>query len=162
MDGLNLDTNRLRAVKDRCSRRARKVHDPVGFPGYTKFKLWKYSQLGITDRSSHGKQLGDQRLDRRGNHELKNLSYHAWRIASKSTTGPNPIKSFYQASKARTSSVRHGRPNTQRQILKALWQIWLCRRPFDPGKFFPTDNAPNREAEQRPRRQAGGTSEPAK
>src|SRR5206468_6088791 len=39
--------------------------------------------------------LGYQRLDRRGNHELKNLSYHAWRTACKSTTGPNAIKAFY-------------------------------------------------------------------
>src|SRR5437868_13830090 len=42
-----------------------------------KQKLWKYSQLGITDRSSDNKPLGYQRLDRRGNRELKNLSYHA-------------------------------------------------------------------------------------
>ena len=118
----------------------------------TKFKLFKYSQLGITDRSSDGKQLGYQRLDRRGNHELKNLSYHAWRTACKSTTGPNAIKSFYQASKQRTGSVRHGRLNTQRKILEAMWQIWLRRRPFDPNRFFPIANAPNPEAEQRPRR----------
>jgi transposase len=102
----------------------------------TKFKLWKYSQLGITDRSSDGKPLGYQRLDRRGNRELKNLSYHAWRTACKSTTGPNPIKSFYQASKGRTT-VRHARLNTQRKILEAMWQIWLRRRPFDPNRFFP-------------------------
>src|SRR5438045_5083868 len=38
---------------------------------HTKHQLWKYSQLGITDRTSDGKPLGYQRLDRRGNHELK-------------------------------------------------------------------------------------------
>jgi transposase len=102
----------------------------------SKFKLFKYSQLGITDRSSDNKPLGYQRLDRRGNSELKNLSYHAWRTACKSTTGPNAIKSFYQASKQRTT-VRHARLNTQRKILEAMWQIWLRRRPFDPNKFFP-------------------------
>jgi len=111
------------------------IEQPERFP--TKFKLWKYSQLGITDRSSDGKPLGYQRLDRRGNRELKNLSYHAWRTACKSTTGPNAIKSFYQASKVRTGSVRHARLNTQRKILEALWQIWLRRRPFDPNRFFP-------------------------
>jgi len=36
-----------------------------------KHKLWKYSQLSITDRSSDNKPLGYQRLDRRGNQELK-------------------------------------------------------------------------------------------
>src|SRR5205807_1377403 len=50
----------------------------------TKFKLFKYSRLSITDRSSDGTPLGYQRLDRAGNGELKTLSYHAW----KSTTGP--------------------------------------------------------------------------
>jgi transposase len=119
----------------------------------TKFKLFKYSCLSITDRSSDGAPLGYQRLDRSGNRELKNLSYHAWRTACKSTTGPNPIKSFYQASKQRTGSVRHARLNTQRKILEALWQIWLRRRPFDPTRFFPmTTNAPAKEAEQRSRR----------
>lgn len=110
------------------------IEMPERFP--TKYKLFKYSQLGITDRTSDNKPLGYQRLDRRGNRELKNLSYHAWRTACKSTTGPNAIKSFYQASKERTT-VRHARLNTQRKILEAMWQIWLRRRPFDPNKFFP-------------------------
>jgi len=78
------------------------IEEPSRFP--TKFKLWKYAQLGITDSSSDGKPLGYRRLDRRGNNELKNLSYHAWRTACKSTTGPNAIKSFYQASKQRTGT----------------------------------------------------------
>ena len=62
------------------------IEEPGRFP--TKFKLWKYAQLGITDRTSDGKPLGYQRLDRRGNHELKNLSYHAWRTACKSHHRP--------------------------------------------------------------------------
>jgi transposase len=102
----------------------------------TKYKLFKYSGLGITDRTSDNKPLGYQRLDRRGNRELKNLSYHAWRTACKSTTGPNAIKSFYEASKGRTS-VRHARLNTQRKILEAMWLLWRRRQPFDPNKFFP-------------------------
>jgi transposase len=118
----------------------------------TKFKLWKYSQLSITDRSSDGKPLGYQRLDRRGNRELKNLSYHAWRTACKSTTGPNAIKSFYQASKQRTGSVRHARLNTQRKILEAMWQMWKRHQPFDPNKFFPTTTkAPDKEVLSRSR-----------
>jgi transposase len=100
-----------------------------------RHQLWKYSQLGITDRSSDNKPLGYQRLDRRGNHELKNLSYHAWRTACKSTTGQNAIKSFYQASRLRTGSVRHARLNTQRKILETMWMMWLRKRPFDPDKF---------------------------
>src|ERR1700745_309720 len=83
------------------------IEEPGRFA--TKHQLWKYSQLAITDRTSDNKPLGYQRLDRRGNRELKNLSYHAWRTACKSTTGPNAIKSFYQASRERTHDVRHAR-----------------------------------------------------
>jgi transposase len=119
------------------------IEEPSRFP--TKFKLWKYAQLGITDRTSDNKPLGYKRLDRRGNNELKNLSYHAWRTACKSTTGPNVIKEFYQASRLRTGSVRHGRLNTQRKILEALWLIWLRRRPFDPNKFNPKPTAPGEQ-----------------
>jgi transposase len=111
-----------------------------------KHQLWKYSQLGITDRSSDNKPLGYQRLDRRGNRELKNLSYHAWRTACKSTTGTNAIKSFYQQSRLRTGSVRHARLNTQRKILETMWTMWLRQKPFDPARFAPTEPAPGVEA----------------
>lgn len=117
------------------------IEEPGRFP--TKFKLWKYAQLGITDRTSDGKPLGYKRLDRRGNHELKNLSYHAWRTACKSTTGPNAVKAFYQQSRLRTGSVRHARLNTQRKILEAMWLIWLRRRSFDPEKFNPQQTTPS-------------------
>ena len=76
--------------------------------------------LGITDRTSDGKPLGYQRLDRRGNHQLKNLTYHAWRTACKSTTGPNPIKSFYQQSRlARPCpprAVEHAAQNSRNNV----------------------------------------------
>ena len=107
-----------------------------------RHQLWKYSQLGITDRSSDNKPLGYQRLDRRGNHELKNLSYHAWRTACKSTTGPNVIKDFYQASRLRSGSVRHARLNTQRKILETMWMVWLRKRPFAPERFAKKETAP--------------------
>jgi len=81
-------------------------------------------ELGITDRTSDNKPLGYQRLDRRGNRELKNLSYHAWRTAC-----------FYQQSRQRTGSVRHARLNTQRKILETMWLIWLRRQAFDPKRF---------------------------
>src|SRR5438128_2322280 len=125
------------------------IERPERFP--TKFKLFKYSRLSITDRSSDGKPLGYQRLDRSCHRELKKHSYHAWRTACKSTTGPNAIKSFYHASKERTHDVRHARLNTQRKILEAMWQIWLRHRPFDPNKFFPqTANASTKEVKATP------------
>ena len=39
------------------------IEEPSRFA--SKFKLWKYSQLGITDRSSDNKPLGYQRLDQK-------------------------------------------------------------------------------------------------
>ncbi|PYL92569.1 MAG: hypothetical protein DMF14_03345 [Verrucomicrobia bacterium] len=119
------------------------IEEPGRFS--TKHQLWKYSQLGITDRTSDGKPLGYQRLDRRGNRELKNLSYHAWRTACKSTTGPNAIKSFYQQSRQRTGSVRHARLNTQRKILETMWMMWLRQKPFDPVRFARIEVTPGVE-----------------
>jgi transposase len=116
------------------------IEEPARFAN--KHKLWKYSQLGITDRTSDHKPLGYQRLDRRGNRELKNLSYHAWRTACKSTTGLNAIKAFHQQSRLRTGSVRHARLNTQRKILETMWMMWLRRQPFDPHRFAQTPIAP--------------------
>ena len=116
------------------------IEEPARFAN--KHKLWKYSQLSITDRTSDHKPLGYQRLDRRGNAELKNLSYHAWRTACKSTTGPNAIKAFYQQSRLRTGSVRHARLNTQRKILETMWMMWLRRQPFDPQRFAQLQIAP--------------------
>lgn len=111
------------------------IEDPARFR--ERSKLWRYCALGITDRSSDNKPLSYQRIDRRGNNELKNLSYHAWRTACKSTTGDNTVKTFYQASLQRTGSVRHARLNTQRKILETLWRMWLRNSPFDPKKFLP-------------------------
>jgi transposase len=117
-----------------------------------RHQLWKYSQLGITDRTSDNKPLGYQRLDRRGNHELKNLSYHAWRTACKSTTRPNAIQSFYQQSRSRTGSVRHAGLNTQRKILETMWMIWLRHQSFDPERFAGKQIAAGEQGTVKPRR----------
>jgi transposase len=109
-------------------------------------QLRRYCRLAVTGRSSDGTPLGYERLDRAGHGELKNLSYHAWRTACKSTTGDNAVKRCYQASRARTGDVRHARLNTQRKILETMWRMWLRRRPFDPEKFFPDAQAKGNEA----------------
>jgi transposase len=112
------------------------IEDPSRFA--TRQKLIKYARLAITDRSSDGKPLGYQRLERRGHRELKTLSYHAWRTACRSTTADNAVQRLYRASLARTHDVRHARLNTQRKILETLWRIWQRREPFDPKRFFPS------------------------
>ena len=48
------------------------VQNPWRFA--TKEKLWSYGKLGLTDRSSDGKQLSGPRLDHNGNGVLKDLS----------------------------------------------------------------------------------------
>ena len=122
------------------------IEDPARFA--TRQKLIKYARLAITGSSSDGKPLGYERLERRGHRELKTLSYHAWRTACRSTTRENAVQGSYRASLARTHDVRHARLNTQRKILETLWLIWLRRRPFEPTKFFPTTDAPAKEAGQ--------------
>lgn len=111
------------------------IEDPARFA--TRQKLIKYARLSITDRSSDGKPLGYQRLERRGHRELKTLSYHAWRTACRSTTRENPVQRFYRASLERIHDVRHARLNTQRKILAAMWRMWLKHEPFKPERFFP-------------------------
>jgi transposase len=130
------------------------IEEPARFA--TRQRLIKYACLSITDRTSDGKPLGYQRLDRRGNRELKTLSYHAWRTACKSTTGDNPIQRFYRASLERTHDVPHARLNTQRKILEAMWLLWLRREHFDPQRFFTTTDPPAKAPGQSTHASTGG------
>lgn len=86
-----------------------------------KSRLWKYCRLSITDRSSDGKPLGFQRIDRSGVSELKALSYRAFLAAIKSD---NEVKNFYLDSLKRTYDRKHARLNTQRKILAVMYSIW--------------------------------------
>ena len=122
------------------------IEDPTRFA--TRQKLIKYARLAITERSSDGKPLGYQRLERRGHRELKTLSYHAWRTACRSTTSDNPVQRFYRQSLERTHDVRHARLNTQRKILPALWRIWLRGESFRAERFFPATD-PDAKADGR-------------
>jgi transposase len=116
------------------------IEDPSRFTH--RGQLIKYARLAITQQSSDGKPLGYQRLDRSGHRELKTLSYHAWRTATKSTTRSNAVQSYYRASQERTHDTRHARLNTQRKILEALWQIWRRRESYQGEKFFPATDPP--------------------
>lgn len=86
-----------------------------------KSRLWKYCRLSITNRSSDGKPLGFQRIDRSGVSELKALSYRAFLAAIKSD---NEVKNFYLNSLNRTYDRKHARLNTQRKILLVMYSIW--------------------------------------
>ncbi len=97
-----------------------------------KNRLWKYCRLSITDRSSDGKPLGFQRIDRAGVGELKALSYRAFMTAMKSD---NEVKRFYLSSLKRTHSRKHARLNTQRKILSVMYSIWKKGAAYRP-EFF--------------------------
>lgn len=98
-------------------------------------QLWKYCRLSITDRSSDGKPLGYQRIDRAGIGELKALSYRAFVAAMK---GENEVKRFYHQSLQRTYNRKHARLNTQRKILATLYVIWKKGVTYRPELFSPS------------------------
>jgi len=100
-----------------------------------KNQLWKYCRLSVTDRSSDGKPLGYQRIDRAGNGELKALSYRAFVAAMKSD---NEVKRFYQQSLQRTLNRKHARLNTQRKILATMYNIWRKGVAYRPELFSPS------------------------
>jgi len=103
-----------------------------------KRKLWRYCRLGVTDRSSDGKQLGYKRLDRSGVSELKSTSYQAWLCAMK---GDNEIKRFYLQSLRRTLSRVHARLNTQRKIIAVMYGMWKTGQAYRPELFLDSPQA---------------------
>lgn len=100
----------------------------------TKSRLWRYSRLSITDRSSDGKPLGYKRLERSGVGDLKSLSYRAWETAT-AVSRDNEIKAFFLRSLQQTGNRTHARLNTQRKILEVLWIIWKRKEAYDKAKF---------------------------
>lgn len=101
-----------------------------------KQQVWRYCQLGITDRSSDNKPLGFKHLDKSGNSELKSMSYNAWK-GSLITKELNAISGFFMASMDRTHSRVKARLNTQRKILTVLWTMWKNEEEYHPELILP-------------------------
>lgn len=99
-------------------------------------KLWRYCRMGVTDRSSDGKQLGYKRLDRSGISEIKALTYQAWMSTLKSD---NEVKRYYLKSLHRTHSRVHARLNTQRKIIAVMYGIWKKGEAYNPQLFLGSD-----------------------
>lgn len=118
------------------------IQEPTRFA--TPQQLWRYCRLGIRDRSSDGKPLGYQRLDRCGHGVLKALSYRAWLVAVKQKRGA--VYEFHTASLARTGDPVHARLNTQRKLLHTLLVLWRSQREFDPGRFLGAAAQPTAKA----------------
>jgi transposase len=108
------------------------IQEPTRFD--TPQQLFRYCRLGIRERSSDGKPLGYQQLDRSGHGVLKAVSYRAWLTATKRKTGA--VYEFYLASLQRTGDEVHARLNTQRKILATLLALWKTQREFDPKTFL--------------------------
>lgn len=114
------------------------IQEPARFA--TAQQLYRYCRLGIRDRSSDGKPLGYQQLDRCGHGVLKAISYRAWLAAMKRQSGA--VHEFYQQSLARTGRELSARLNTQRKVLGTLWVLWQEAKEFDPKRFLGTEPQP--------------------
>jgi transposase len=108
------------------------IQEPSRFE--TPQQLFRYCRLGIRDRSSDGKPLGFQQLDRCGHGVLKAISYRAWLAAMRQRSGT--VHKFYAASLQRTNDETHARLNTQRKILHTMLVLWQSGQEFDPKRFL--------------------------
>lgn len=109
------------------------VQTPHRFP--TISRLWRWMGLAVTDRSSNGKPLGYQRLERAGHGELKAISYRGWKAGALQCTQPNEVSRFYQRSLQRSNTKLAARLNTQRKIIKVMWTLWRKQLRYDPQAF---------------------------
>lgn len=100
-----------------------------------KSHLWRYCQLGVSDRTSDGKPLGYKRLDKAGNSELKAMSYRAF-LAAMRIRSDNEVRRFFSASMRITRNATSARLNTQRKILSVLHGIWRKEAQYDPKLFL--------------------------
>lgn len=89
----------------------------------SKRKLWRYARLGITSRSSDGKAIGWQRLDRAGCGRLKAMSHAAF-LGAMARRDDNLFQRTYRSILERTHNAIHARLTTQRKILAVLRAMW--------------------------------------
>jgi hypothetical protein len=103
-----------------------------------KSPLYRYSQLGVTDRTSDNKPLGYKRLDKNGNSELKAMSYRAF-LAAMRIRRQNEVRTFYENSYRVTRDATRARLNTQRKIISVMHGIWRKGVEYNPERFLGSD-----------------------
>src|SRR5258706_225912 len=104
------------------------IHTPQRFS--SKRKLWKYSRLSVSHRSSNGKPLRRPKLDySSGCGRLKDLSRKAFEAALRRRQD-NGFKRTYQRALETTHDKTHARLTVQRKIISTLRAIWLTRTPY--------------------------------
>jgi len=112
-----------------------------------KSALWRYCQLGVSDRTSDGKPLGYKHLDKAGNSELKAMSYRAFLAALRSRC-ENEVRQFFEKSLSRTHSSTNARLNTQRKIISVLHGIWRKEAEYDAKLFLGSEQTALTEQRQ--------------
>jgi len=131
---------------------------PIGamiFDGYIqtphrftrKSGLWRYCQLGVSDRTSDGKPLGYKRLDKAGNSELKAMSYRAF-LAAMRIRRDNEVRRFFERSLDTTRNSTNARLNTQRKIISVLHGIWRKEAEYNPKLFLGSEQTTLTEQRQ--------------
>src|SRR5207237_1929703 len=103
------------------------IHTPSRFS--SKRKLWKYSRLSVSHRSSNGKPLRRPRLDRSGCGRLKDVSRKAFDVAIRSRQD-NGFKRTYLRALETTHDKTHERLTVQRKIVSTLRAMWITRKPY--------------------------------
>ncbi len=116
------------------------VQTPFRFKN--KRKLWQYSRLGITDKSSDGKPLGRKKLDRNGVALLKQLSYRVF-CSCMAMSKETEFKKKYHQSLKRTGSQTHARLNVQRHILAVLYGMFKRMEEYKPFNEEKTNSNKN-------------------
>jgi transposase len=99
----------------------------------SKRKLWRYCRLGVAQRSSDGKPLGPQCLDRNGLGALKDMSRKAFNGAMR-TREDNGFKRAFRETLGRTSNETHARLSTQRKIVSVLRAMWKEGKEYQGDK----------------------------
>jgi len=112
------------------------IQTPHRFP--YKSPLFRYCQLGVTDRTSDNKPLGFKRLDRAGNSELKAMSYRAF-LSAMRIKRENEVRKFFEKSFQTTHNATHARLNTQRKMISVMHGIWRKGEEYNPKLFFGSD-----------------------
>lgn len=128
------------------------IQDPRRFESAET--LNRYACLAITDKSSDGKSLGYQRLDKSsGNPMLKQVSY---RIFLGAAGHENEIRDYYhKAIEINGGNKRRARLTTQRKILETLLVIWKSGAAYDPARFVHGGPKPATQPNNRRARRAG-------
>src|SRR6266496_5275821 len=104
------------------------IHTPSRFS--SKRKLWKYSRLSISHRSSNGKPLRRPKLDySNGCGRLKDVSRKAFDAAQRSRAD-NGFKRTYQRALETTPDKTHARLTVQRKILSTMRAVWISKTPY--------------------------------